>query len=217
MDKGRGFHPHSLYFPPRSTSSSLELPRSLRRWSKIAQHLPGRTDNDIKNYWRTRVQKQAKQLNCHVNSQQFRDAIRHLLLPRLVQQIHQSSSFSQEYPTLITNPTVITCTNYAITDQVEYLQTEPSNLVPADASAILLELDEPPQSPVVLMNHEQVFGVVHVQSPKWEAAAEVSYSCGFDDDMQYSSEASDDYACSDQGHYWSNIWSGINIIGQLGS
>ncbi|KAG0456591.1 hypothetical protein HPP92_024379 [Vanilla planifolia] len=30
------------------------------RWSKIARQLPGRTDNEIKNYWRTRIQKKAK-------------------------------------------------------------------------------------------------------------------------------------------------------------
>ncbi|KAF5197954.1 Myb-related protein [Thalictrum thalictroides] len=30
-------------------------------WSKIARHLPGRTDNEIKNFWRTKIQKHIKQ------------------------------------------------------------------------------------------------------------------------------------------------------------
>lgn len=64
------------------------------RWSKIAAHLPGRTDNEIKNYWRTRVQKQAKQLNMESNSPSFVDAIRCFYMPRLVQKIEQSSTSS---------------------------------------------------------------------------------------------------------------------------
>ncbi|KQK02514.1 transcription factor JAMYB [Brachypodium distachyon] len=54
------------------------------RWSRIAQHLPGRTDNEIKNYWRTRVQKQARQLNVDANSPVFRDAVRCYWMPRLL-------------------------------------------------------------------------------------------------------------------------------------
>ncbi|WOH15826.1 hypothetical protein DCAR_0935372 [Daucus carota subsp. sativus] len=57
------------------------------RWSKIAQQLPGRTDNEIKNYWRTRVQKHAKQLKCDVNSKQFKDFMRYVWMPRLVERI----------------------------------------------------------------------------------------------------------------------------------
>lgn len=65
---------------------------SRRRWSKIAQHLPGRTDNEIKNYWRTRVQKHAKQLKCDVNSRQFKDAMKYLWMPRLMERIQASSA-----------------------------------------------------------------------------------------------------------------------------
>lgn len=66
----------------------------LVRWSKIAQELPGRTDNEIKNYWRTRVQRQAKLLNIDTNSPEFKDIINRFWIPRLVQQIHEESSNS---------------------------------------------------------------------------------------------------------------------------
>ncbi|KAM3272725.1 hypothetical protein ACQJBY_042677 [Aegilops geniculata] len=62
------------------------------RWSKIAQHLPGRTDNEIKNYWRTRVQKHAKQLNCDANSSKFKDAMKYLWMPRLANHHLQQAS-----------------------------------------------------------------------------------------------------------------------------
>uniref|UniRef100_A0A453AM32 Uncharacterized protein n=1 Tax=Aegilops tauschii subsp. strangulata TaxID=200361 RepID=A0A453AM32_AEGTS len=64
------------------------------RWSKIAQHLPGRTDNEIKNYWRTRVQRHAKQLRCDVGSQRFRDLVRGLWIPRLLERIHADVELS---------------------------------------------------------------------------------------------------------------------------
>ncbi|CDP00641.1 unnamed protein product [Coffea canephora] len=64
------------------------------RWSKIARHLPGRTDNEIKNYWRTRVQKQARQLNVDSNSKKFLEAIKCFWMPRLLEKMEQSSSLS---------------------------------------------------------------------------------------------------------------------------
>ncbi|XP_016468498.1 transcription factor MYB62-like [Nicotiana tabacum] len=72
------------------------------RWSKIAQHLPGRTDNEIKNYWRTRVQKQARQLKADSNSKKFVEAIKSLWMPRLLEKMEQSSSIEKHNPSLIT-------------------------------------------------------------------------------------------------------------------
>ncbi|PRQ40333.1 putative transcription factor MYB-HB-like family [Rosa chinensis] len=68
------------------------------RWSKIAQHLPGRTDNEIKNYWRTRVQKQARQLNIESDSKRFLDAVRCFWMPTLRQKMEQTSSLSLDPP-----------------------------------------------------------------------------------------------------------------------
>ncbi|KAJ8461701.1 hypothetical protein OPV22_034627 [Ensete ventricosum] len=66
------------------------------RWSKIAQNLPGRTDNEIKNYWRTKVQKHAKQLQCDINSKQFKDIMRYLWMPRLMERIRAASVHQHE-------------------------------------------------------------------------------------------------------------------------
>ncbi|KAH6835694.1 hypothetical protein C2S53_016973 [Perilla frutescens var. hirtella] len=69
------------------------------RWSKIAQHMPGRTDNEIKNYWRTRVQKQARQLKVDSNSKKFLEAVRLYWMPRLLEKIEQDSSPSSSAAT----------------------------------------------------------------------------------------------------------------------
>ncbi|CAK9167828.1 unnamed protein product [Ilex paraguariensis] len=78
---------------PQEQLMILELHSKLgNRWSKIAQHLPGRTDNEIKNYWRTRVQKQARHLKIDSNSTAFQEVIRCFWMPRLIQKIQGSSA-----------------------------------------------------------------------------------------------------------------------------
>jgi myb proto-oncogene protein len=80
-------------FTPREQLLILDLhSRWGNRWSKIAAHLPGRTDNEVKNYWRTRVQKHAKQLGCDVGSARFHDAMRNFWMPRLIERIHADES-----------------------------------------------------------------------------------------------------------------------------
>ncbi|XP_039056591.1 transcription factor MYB78-like isoform X1 [Hibiscus syriacus] len=97
------------------------------RWSKIAQQLPGRTDNEIKNYWRTRVQKLAKQLQCDVNSKQFRDAMRCVWIPRLIERIGASSSTG--------TATFMDSISSTVTGQISHADTK-MGLVQVDPSVL---------------------------------------------------------------------------------
>ncbi|KAK1285808.1 Myb-related protein MYBAS2 [Acorus calamus] len=55
---------------PQEERLVLELhSRWGNRWSRIARRLPGRTDNEIKNYWRTHMRKQAQEMKRSMSSQ----------------------------------------------------------------------------------------------------------------------------------------------------
>ncbi|XP_060212854.1 MYB-like transcription factor EOBI [Lycium barbarum] len=100
------------------------------RWSKIAQHLPGRTDNEIKNYWRTRVQKHAKQLKCDVNSKQFKDTMKYLWMPRLAERIQAAAAASNPVVVSSSGPTITAIQNQEIQPPLSNMNHPMSDYMP---------------------------------------------------------------------------------------
>ncbi|KAJ8773874.1 hypothetical protein K2173_009305 [Erythroxylum novogranatense] len=49
------------------------------KWSRIAAHLPGRTDNEIKNFWNTHIRKKLLQMGIDPNTHKPRTDLNHLM------------------------------------------------------------------------------------------------------------------------------------------
>ncbi|KAI3705320.1 hypothetical protein L1987_75556 [Smallanthus sonchifolius] len=57
----------------------ITLPQKAGGWSIMAAQLPGRTDNDIKNYWNTKLKK--KMMNSLISLPEVRKPLHHLQSP----------------------------------------------------------------------------------------------------------------------------------------
>ncbi|XP_006355725.1 transcription factor MYB108 [Solanum tuberosum] len=111
------------------------------RWSKIAQHLPGRTDNEIKNYWRTRVQKHAKQLKCDVNSKQFKDTMKYLWMPRLAERI-QATAAATSNPTAASSSGPTATTTYIQNQEIQHPLPNMNHHVPEYLPIQLMNIEK---------------------------------------------------------------------------
>ncbi|KAA0038562.1 transcription factor MYB39 [Cucumis melo var. makuwa] len=67
-------------FSEEEEASIIKLHSLLgNRWSKIASHLPGRTDNEIKNFWNTHLRKKLLQMGIDPNTHKPRTDLNHFL------------------------------------------------------------------------------------------------------------------------------------------
>ena len=98
------------------------------RWSLIAGRLPGRTDNEVKNYWNSHLRR--KLINMGIDPNNHR--LIHTVLPNRPENQHNSNTSSGSKVPAINNipPVKSRCDNDQVSDAASCLEVEPCSQLP---------------------------------------------------------------------------------------
>nr|WRO64699.1 MYB transcription factor protein [Rosa persica] len=120
--------------------------------------------------WGNRVQKQAKQLNCDVNSKQFQDAMRYVWIPRLMERIRASSG-----STVLSGQPTATATSTAFTPPDDYCLTDHSNTAAAGSSHCWVDPNYLPEASATSSGSTELQDCLNIPEPTRTEFNELNY------------------------------------------